>query len=630
MYRTQHEQDRQYLQGTPGEVWWNGEDYYYLAWLWRAHRMTDGQFGPVLMRMYKISNMPSSPRDVKKGSIHVSSGWRFVCTYLNENFMWTQGRGLNGGRTEKFWQEAFVNGIQRPRGVGSLGRPFNVYDYRRNPLPYNGETQIKYPTNVYGNLAHHNNGYQFNARQGRLYGFRLQTKFSHNTSGSQYSTVCVGQLWRRSSHPYSIPNRGLSRGELGPIIAVKYSRDARTDERHVEEFHEDPYITGNRNSGKEIMIIDILGTGVDNQDTMIFYQTTGIGGRFDGRQAPPDPTTNIQWEHETRLRDRDSLFNNKRVYKSTVRDLWQYFTPNSRPDERPVGVMVADFGSTPPRAMPRRQPLRRQDAVSGDVEDANNNEKPAAIPPLAERLQSVRWDKDWGYGADFIQWNERPRKFTADLTGDSSGSGSSSTGGKDPNHPHQRALVKRKASTPAPAAPRPKIRRQPTGPDYYRMMVVLKPHVRMASSNPSIRPRTDDVLRVINITNHDIPIQLGDIVVTKQSTAPWIDLDISDPMIFKRITVRQEWIPRGEWRYTVRPAGFNDGYDRPSTMAILSNAALAYVRQQQTLRSLRSHDTRTEIPESGEHRRRREREEELDRQRNLYDIHEMFKPKIKF
>jgi hypothetical protein len=137
---------------------------------------------------------------------------------------------------------------------------------------------------------------------------------------------------------------------------------------------------------------------------------------------------------------------------------------------------------------------------------------------------------------------------------------------------------------------------------------------------------------VYDITNRirPIPIQLGDIVVTKKSTAPWGDLDISDPMIFRRITVRQEWIPRGEWRYTVRPAGINDGYDTDVTMAIMTNEALNYVRQQQTLRSLRSHDARTEIPESDEHRRRREREEYQSRQRDLYDIHEMFKAKLKF
>jgi len=509
MSRTQHEQDRQFLQGTPGEVWWDGEHLYYFAWLWQ-----DGPGVPnTMMRMYRISNMPSTPRDVKKGSIHVSSGWRFVCTYLNENFMWTQGRGLNGGRTEKFWQEAFVNGIKRPRGVDSLGRPYNVYDYRGLPLSYNGETQIKYPTNVYGNLAHHNNGYQgFNARQGRLYGYRLQTKFSHNTSGSQYDTVCVGQLWRRTSHKYQSTPQQLQLQSPGPIIAVKYSRDARTDKRAYEYFTVDAHITGNNNPGKEIMIIDIQGTGVDNQDTLIFYQTTG-------RPA-------IQpWGNEPDVRHGPSLFNGKRVYQSSVRDLWQYFTHRTRPHGQMTleGILRVVGGSSRINQLAQRffPPLTNDEPENNNTGSSSSNKGPTQ-EEIAKRIQSDTWKKEWGYGADFIKWREKEREQNVDLT-DGSGSGSSSTGGSNPKHPHQRA--KRKATsdpdferrftalhrTGRGQTPRQSRPRQ----EYYAYMWTLVeiPHeLRMVWTIEHLRPTEADGRR--------IPIRVGDSVV-RQYDGQW-------------------------------------------------------------------------------------------------------------
>jgi hypothetical protein len=274
-----------------------------------------------------------------------------------------------------------------------------------------------------------------------------------------------------------------------------------TVHRNVEELDEDPYITGNRNAGKEIMIIDILGTGIDNQDTTIFYQTTGIGGRFDGSQAPPDPTTNIQWQYETPRRARDSLFNNKRVYKSTVSDLWQYFTPNNRPDGRPLYVF--------------HHPIRRQDAVSEGVEDANNNEGPTQ-EEIAKRIQSDTWKKEWGYGADFIKWREKEREKMVDLT-DGSGSGSSSTGGFNPNHSHQRA--KRKTTS---------------DPDFERRFIAL----HRTGRGPPQEPPTEyyvymwilvDVpnelrmewrLKHLNGPRERIPIHVGDLVI-RQYEGQW-------------------------------------------------------------------------------------------------------------
>ena len=411
--------------GAPGEIWWNGENYYYFAWLYEE---PPGGVRNTWVRMYRIDSMPSISHNVKKGSIIASEGWRFCCTYFKPGFSWTAGRGLNGGRSALYWQKAFVFGIQRYRGVDAqTGRDHYVYDYDENPPNWEGRPQVAYPTNAVGNLENHNNGINYNRRHHR---WRLNTTFVYYSYeerdgfvNNHRVCICVGQLWRRGRIPAYVGDTING----GPIKAVKYWRSDNgvgwtPERRNYETFSNGPYIHGNDDRGKEVMVIDILGFGNQGQD-LIFYATFGIGDWAETRNFWPDINEP----------NRDyAEFNNRKIYVSIASEFNQLFNIARRPNERQTNQTARV-----------RLPIRRQNANSMEVEDANNNnnnnKKPAAIPPLAERLQAVRWNgKEWGYGADFIKWNERKREYHADLTGDSSGSGSSEYG-VDPNHPHQRA-----------------------------------------------------------------------------------------------------------------------------------------------------------------------------------------------
>lgn len=462
--RTQHEINRQHSMGAPGEVWWNGQNYYYFAYLLGGPRPSD-----IWIRMYRIDSMPSIPHNVKKGSIIASAGWRFVCTYFHPDFMWTVGRGINGGQNEQFWQKAFVSGIQRYRGVNAqTGRDYYVYDYDQNPPNWEGRPQVAYPTNAVGNLENHNNGINYNRRRQR---WRLNTTFVHHSNltfqvpqmADTRVCICVGQLWRRSR----IPAREGNTINGGPIKAVKYWRArnglARPERRNYELFDNGPYLHGNSDSGRQVMIIDILGVG--NKDTdHIFYACSEDRPWREGTLSLYDI---IHVDH--------ARFQNRRIYATSASEFYQLFNIARRPNERQTNQTDRV-----------RQPIRRQNAM--EIEDEK--------PPLAERLQAVRWNKDWGYGADFIQWTNRERTYHADLTGDSSGSGSS--GGVDPNHPHQRAKA---TSEPE---------RQVTTEHYVYVwkLVEIPNELRMEwQRHRENTPR--------------IPIRIGDAVIRKEGEDNW-------------------------------------------------------------------------------------------------------------
>ena len=358
---SQTARDIEYSHGSPGQVWWchlpQSRGYYYFAWEWYSPRNSNEGVNELLARMYKISSMPSSPLDVNKNTLHPRTGWHYILTYIPPSWLWTTGPT---GQGEQFWQKAFVNGIQRSGGF---------YDY--NTLPRRG---IRYPTNVYGNLANHNSSFRGNmASSKRPEGFRLQTSLVFRNNDG-YTTICVGSLWKRNPVQYISSRNQLQLDSPGPIEAVKYRMDVQNARRYIEYCRKDAHITGNGNTGREIQIIDIEGKGMSSG--YVYYQ-------IPRDQAGP------WWSREPTYRELNEVYNGRRTYRSSLWTFWTYFTPVDRatrtisPAARLVTRALDNNGNRP-------QPLRRQNAVSEIEEVIANMEQafPWVYDGLIRRIYS--------------------------------------------------------------------------------------------------------------------------------------------------------------------------------------------------------------------------------------------------